>query len=260
MVKELYKDQMGREVTLAKMPKRIVSLVPSQTELLVDLGLEDQLVGLTKFCVRPKGLKEKKTIIGGTKQFKFEVIKALEPDLIIGNKEENYREGIEILEQRFPVWMSDIYNLSDAFKMISDIGALTGKEGEAQKLIGKIQQDWLKRVARIGTVLYLIWQEPIIGVGKKTFIDEMLKWNGLENVLESERYPSLKIEEIEDLNPDFIFLSSEPFPFKETHLDVFQKLFPHSKVVLVDGEMFSWYGSRLQYAPAYFKSLSKRLV
>ncbi|WP_186754759.1 ABC transporter substrate-binding protein [Echinicola salinicaeni] len=260
MEKKLYIDQMGRQVELDKIPKRIVSLVPSQTELLIDLGLIDRLVGITKFCIHPKGLKTEKTVIGGTKNFRFDVIRSLEPDLIIGNKEENYKEGIEILAQEFPVWMSDIYALEDAFNMMSGIGEITSTAVEAKKLIGKIKASWLNDIRPLGTALYLIWQEPLIGVGRKTFINDMLKMHGFKNVLKSDRYPSLQTQDIEELDPDFIFLSSEPYPFKEKHLDVFRKQFPSAKVVLVDGEICSWYGSRLLYAPAYFASLINRLA
>ena len=124
-------DQLNRTVSIPKNPKRIISLVPSQTELLVDLGLADRIVGVTKFCIHPKGLKQEKTIIGGTKNFNFEKIKALKPDLIIGNKEENYKEGIEKLEQDFPIWMSDIYTIWDALDMILSIGKITDSEEKA---------------------------------------------------------------------------------------------------------------------------------
>ncbi|WP_342626401.1 helical backbone metal receptor [Belliella baltica] len=114
----IYTDQLKRKVTIAESPKRIISLVPSQTELLVDLGLGDRIVGVTKFCVHPEGFKEKKQIIGGTKNFHFDKIDQLEPDLIIGNKEENYQEGIEKLAEKYPVWMSDIFDLSDAMEIL----------------------------------------------------------------------------------------------------------------------------------------------
>ena len=95
-----FTDQLNRNIFIPNPPKRIISLVPSQTELLVDLGLEDRIVGVTKFCVHPRDLREKKTIVGGTKNYRFEVIDSLQPDLIIGNKEENDKEGIEILASK----------------------------------------------------------------------------------------------------------------------------------------------------------------
>ena len=114
-------DHLGKQISISFPPKRIISLVPSQTELLADLGLEDRIVGITKFCIHPEPWQKTKTIVGGTKKFRFDVIDSLKPDLIIGNKEENYQGGIEQLKSQYPVWMSDIVTLKDAFAMIREI-------------------------------------------------------------------------------------------------------------------------------------------
>ncbi|GAB3646733.1 helical backbone metal receptor [Echinicola sediminis] len=250
-----FTDQMDRQVEVASLPQRIISLVPSLTELLVDLGLGDRVVGVTKFCIHPKGFKEKKTIIGGTKQFRFDVIESLRPDLIIGNKEENYKEGIVALEKNFPVWMSDVFDLDDALDMILRIGMLTGKEHEAAELGEKIRRGFEISLPPKGTAVYLIWQDPIITVGKHTFIDKMIHKAGFKNLVEARRYPQISLEDIAGLNPEFILLSSEPFPFKEKHLKRYQEQFPNAVVRLVDGELFSWYGSRLIHTPDYLKRL-----
>src|SRR5690606_23292409 len=142
-----YIDQMNRRIYLEKMPERIISLVPSQTELLVDLGLAERIVGVTKFCIHPFGFKQKKTIIGGTKNFDFDKIDALKPDLIIGNKEENYKEGIERLIKNFPVWMSDIYDLQDTLQMMQSIGEITGKKNQAQELARAIATGFEKEIS-----------------------------------------------------------------------------------------------------------------
>lgn len=250
-----FTDQMDREVEVSPFPQRIISLVPSLTELLVDLGLGDRLVGVTKFCVHPKGFKKKKTVIGGTKQFRFDVIESLCPDLIIGNKEENYKEGIITLEKKFPVWMSDVFDLEDALDMIGKIGKLTGKDREADELAERIRKGFDIDLPSKGTAVYLIWQDPVIVVGKHTFIDKMIQKAGFENLIKATRYPQLSLEEIGELSPDFILLSSEPFPFKKRHLEFFQEKFPNAEVRLVDGELFSWYGSRLVNTPDYLKGL-----
>src|SRR5690606_36101517 len=108
-----YIDQLKRSISISHPPQRIISLVPSQTELLVDLGLEEKIVGVTKFCIHPKDLRKRKSIVGGTKNYRMEVIESLKPDLIIGNKEENDQSGIEDLMRKYPVWMSDIYTVED---------------------------------------------------------------------------------------------------------------------------------------------------
>ncbi len=246
---------MGNVLSFELPLKRIISLVPSQTELLYDLGLDEEVVGITKFCVHPHHWLTEKSIIGGTKRFHFEAIDRLQPDLIIGNKEENYREGIELLQKKYPVWMSDIVTLDDALSMISSISEITGKQSSGASMVGQIKK-MFKEIKPFNTsVLYLIWRKPWIGVGKGTFINSMLEIIGLENILQSERYPELSEKEIKELNPGVILLSSEPYPFQEEHRKELKRLVFKAKIVLVDGEMFSWYGSRLLKAPDYFKNL-----
>ena len=252
MEKRTFVDQMGRSVEVPFPPKRIISLVPSQSELLHYFGLEDEVIGITKFCIYPDNWFRNKQRIGGTKQLKLDEILALKPDLIIGNKEENTKEDIDFLEQQVPVWMSDINTFEEAVDMIEMIGQLTDKQQIAQELNAGITQEF-KQLGNIGkgkSMLYFIWDEPSFVVGKSTFIDSVLTKIGFVNACQKERYPALS--DLEPLNPDFIFLSSEPFPFKEEHFLKYQELFPTSKILLVDGESFSWYGSRILKAPRYF--------
>ena len=136
-----FADQLGRSVELLNAPKRIVSLVPSQTELLFDLGLNDKVVGITKFCVHPEGWYRTKKRIGGTKQLHIDEIKELTPDLIIANKEENVRDQIEELAKDFPVWISDVNNLDSASSMITGIGEITSRKPQAKDIIHQIQAD-----------------------------------------------------------------------------------------------------------------------
>lgn len=250
-----FTDHLSRTVFLPSPPQRIISLVPSQTELLVDLGLENRLVGVTKFCVHPPGLRKSKTIVGGTKNYRFDVIEQLQPDLIIGNKEENDQSGIERLAENYPVWMSDIFDLKDSLRMISDLGKITGTEIEADAITLRIEESFRKKLSIRGRCVYLIWENPKMVAGKSTFIDAMLEWAGFENSTKKDRYPVIDEDELRALSPEFVLLSSEPFPFAEKHLEYFQWLLPNAKVLLVDGEMFSWYGSRLIHAMDYFKRL-----
>lgn len=236
---------MGREVKCPYPPKRVVSLVPSQTEFLMDIGAP--VVGLTKFCVHPKDQLKDIPIIGGTKNFRFEKIRELQPDLIIGNKEENYKYGIEKLEKEFPVWMSDIYTLDDAFEMMTAIGRICDLEGSASNIIRECQEavEGIKG-NKSGKVIYLIWNKPWMAVGKNTFIDHLLNHLGYKNLVTEERYPELTTEQITELNPDKILFSSEPFPFKEEHLAEARAYWKNTACELVDGELYSWYGSRLR--------------
>lgn len=257
----VFTDHLHNQTSIPYPPQRIVSLVPSQTELLYDLELGEKVVGITKFCVHPSGWRKSKTIIGGTKNFRLDAIRSLSPDLIIGNKEENDQEGIEALQKEFPVWMSDVITLADAFRLITDIGEITGAMAEATALRQKIENTFIAmdKLPALRS-LYLIWRKPWMGAGAQTFIDAMMTTAGLINVLQNRmRYPQLTDAEICDLNPDVVMLSSEPYPFREKHIAELQQLVPGSKIVLVDGEMFSWYGSRMLHFPDYILTLKDRL-
>lgn len=256
------KDQLGDVITVPDFPIRIVSLVPSQTELLHDLGLGERVVGITKFCVHPKEWFETKTRIGGTKQVNIEAVKALSPDLIIGNKEENTKEDIEALGVVAPVWMSDVEKLGDALRMIIELGDLTLTQDKANNIAQSIRGsfDSFQSTIKDKTVLYLIWKNPYMGAAEGTFIHDLLTNElGFKNVLSPQsRYPICDLNDLID-QPDYIFLSSEPYPFKKEDLDELVQRFPASNVLLVDGEYFSWYGSRLMGTAEYFASLQALL-
>lgn len=256
-----FTDQMGNIIHLQGKPRRIISLVPSQTELLFDLGLDEDIVGITDYCIHPADKCETKTKIGGPKSVDFAEIDKLQPDLIIANKEENNQEDIEKLQELYPVWMSDIYTLNDALAMIDGVGNLVGRVGEALRIIGRIR-DSLEHFDNLDiTVAYFIWQNPYMVAGSNTFIDEMIKRCGLINVFnELPRYPAVTEDQIMEAQPDAILLCSEPYLFTDKHVDEFQEKFPFARAVIVDGEIFSWYGSRLQYAGDSFKSLRQKLT
>jgi ABC-type Fe3+-hydroxamate transport system substrate-binding protein len=256
MIKQ-FTDQMGRTISVEWPVKRIISLVPSQTELLYSLGLTDEVIGITKFCVHPKEWFHSKTRVGGTKKLDFEKIAALKPDLIIGNKEENEEVQIKQLMQEYPVWMSDIHNLGQAFEMMNGIGEITNKEDIASTLIIDIKEEFEKlgRTKKdLRSAAYFIWRQPYMSAGSDTFISDMMARCGFKNLFEEKagRYPEVSEDELKRLNPDVVLLSSEPFPFSAKHIEEFQKICPKAKIVLVDGEYFSWYGSRLLGAPGYF--------
>lgn len=257
-----YTDQLNRKIELAFPPKRIISLVPSQTELLYDLGLRDEVVGITKFCIHPEEWFKSKTHVGGTKKIDFEKIKQLQPDLIIGNKEENEKEQIEQLMKNYTVWMSDIHTLKDALTMITHSGPLVGKQQESTILKLQIEFAFNNLKSQVSNskpgpqTAYFIWKKPFIVAGNNTFINDMLTICGLTNVFATpafSRYPTISLEQIQAAKPELILLSSEPYPFKEKHIEELQTLCPEAKILIVDGEAFSWYGSRLLSAPAYFE-------
>ena len=256
-IEQIFTDQLQRTIRVNWPPQRIISLVPSQTELLFDLGLDSHITGVTKFCIHPKDKVSGKAKIGGTKQLDLALIKQLKPDLIIANKEENERSQIEALAHNFPIWISDIFNLDDAMDMIRGVGELTDKKEEGGHLSTLITAEFekLNPLPRSLKVAYFIWRKPYMAAGKNTFIDHMLLRCGFENAFSESRYPEISVSRLIEAAPDVIFLSSEPYPFKEKHVEEFRWLAPSAEIQLVDGEMFSWYGSRLRYAPAYFSDL-----
>ncbi len=256
----VYTDQLQNTIQLKEYPRRIISLVPSQTELLFDLGLEEEVVGITKFCIHPEKWRREKTIVGGTKKFDFDAIAKLQPDLIIANKEENYLEGIKQLQQSYPVWMSDIVHLEDSYAMIHSLGELTNRASQANEWVQKIEKAFTQPFSFVKKrVLYLIWRQPWMAAGEGTFISSMLETIGMQNAVEEERYPQLNNDQLQRCKPDIVFLSSEPYPFQSKHIAELNQLLPKAQVVLVDGEMFSWYGSRLAQAPDYFRQLHLQL-
>lgn len=260
-----FTDQLNRTILINYPPKRIISLVPSQTELLFELGLDAEVIGITKFCIHPEAKVKGKTKTGGTKKLNLELIRSLKPDLIIGNKEENEQGQIAELMLELPVWMSDIYDLEDAKKTIGQIGELVDRQPEAAYLNHLINAGFndLQTLAVQNnlnkSVAYLIWKNPYMFAGRNTFIDHILALNGLNNVVKQERYPEMDLASLALLKPELVFLSSEPYPFKEKHLEELRTVLPEAKVILVDGEMFSWYGSRLVKAVQYFFQFQKEL-
>jgi len=249
-------DQSGREVEIPNFPVRIISLVPSQTELLFDLGLGDRVVGITKFCVHPQEWFSSKTRVGGTKILRYGVIDALQPDLIIGNKEENTLDDVNRLSENYPVWVSNVNTLGSAIGMILSIGEITQTKAIAESIVQTIN-DRFSQLQPLKTyrTLYLIWRRPYMAAGTNTFVDDMLSRCGFKNVLEEERYPELSLAQIRELNPEVVLFSSEPYPFKEHHLAELKRSLPHAKLQLINGEPFSWYGTRLQNSVAYFQRL-----
>lgn len=260
-----FTDQTGSIIEINETPKRIVSIVPSQTELLADLGLDEEVIGITKFCVHPQNWFKSKTRIGGTKNIRIDILHSLKPDIVIGNKEENVKEQVEEIRKHYPVWISDVNRLRDAYDMIESIGTITNTSTKAGLLVDKIKEKFRKLALSTSkihaqiSVAYLIWKDPHMAAGGDTFIQDMMSRCRFKNIFEYiPRYPVITMEDIKDARCELLLLSSEPFPFDQKHLESFQEEIPDANILLVNGEMFSWYGSRLQYAPAYFENVLRR--
>lgn len=250
---------------MSKISLKIISLVPSLTELLIDLGLEKNVVGITKFCIHPKGLRKSKTIVGGTKNIQLEKIKNLQPNIILCNKEENTKEIVAQCQKIAQTHVSDIVTLQDALELIELYGKLFSCKEKATEIVLQIKSEkenfksFIKEQSTL-KVAYFIWKSPWMVAANNTFINHLLQLNKFENVYQQiNRYPEIDVDKLANTKPDLVLLSSEPYPFKEKHVSLLKEKLPNTKIILVDGEFFSWYGSRLLYAFQYFTNLRKRI-
>jgi ABC-type Fe3+-hydroxamate transport system substrate-binding protein len=253
-----FTDDLGQEIHLKHAPKRIISLVPSVTLSLFDLGLGDCVVGRTKFCTEPEGLVEEVAVVGGTKKVDRHKINALQPDLILCNKEENTKDIYESLRPIAPVWVSDVISIDDNYRLLTQLGYIGEKEAEARAFIQGTQENLagIRGILEGQKVLYLIWKDPYMSIGHDTFIHHILAHLGLVNICRQlSRYPPIEPTDPTLEQPDLIFLSSEPFPFKAQHLSEIQLFYPTARVMLVDGAFFSWYGTKMLHAASYFRSI-----
>jgi ABC-type Fe3+-hydroxamate transport system substrate-binding protein len=256
---------LPQNIPVPKKYSRIISLVPSQTELLSYLNLEKEVIGITKFCVHPEKWFKNKTRVGGTKNLNLKIIDQLSPDLIIANKEENVKEQIEELAKKYDVWITEVNNLNNAINMISDIGKLTNQTEAASALALQIKDKFEKLKnyfsdKRKVPAAYFIWKDPYMVAAGDTFINDMMQYCGLENIFsEKKRYPEISLEEIVEKKCELMLLSSEPYPFKQKHKEEIQKQLPEIEIQLADGEMFSWYGSRLLQSIDYFQSFLNKV-
>ena len=229
------------------MRHRIVSLVPSLTEWLVALGLEDELVGITTFCVHPPHLKSRITKVGGTKNPNIDRIRELQPTVVVLNKEENRPEDADALSEFTTLLVTEISSVTQAWEEMKRIARYFGKSEDRANELHSLWER-IQKPGNNASVLYLIWRNPWMAAGSETYISSVLEHLGYQNVLKNEkRYPQLTQEQLMELSPNYVFLSSEPYPFKKQHLEEVQHLFPNSNVVLVDGEKYSWYGERMSW-------------
>ena len=239
---------------------RIVSLVPSWTEYVVDLGCASELVGRTKFCVRAGEEAERISIIGGTKSIHLDRIEQLKPDLVIASKEENTREDVEACRVFSDVLVTDVRNISDAFEALETIGEAIEQSAAGISWRSNIEKAWGEPRAQYTQALYAIWQNPLMIAGRDTYIHAAMNWWGIRNAAPASaegRYPELNPERLDALAGTPILLASEPYPFASKHCAQFASA--GLQPMLVDGEAFSWYGSRMLHTVDYLNSMRKTL-
>ena len=182
----------------------------------------------------------------------------MKPELIIANKEENEEQQVKELMKHHEVWVTDIKTVDDNISFLKELGERLNKVEIANEFIQKIEEIFSGlHSERNLKAVYLIWKNPYMTVGGDTFINAVLKKIGIKNIFENQkRYPEISVDEMKDT--DIIFLSSEPYPFKEKHLTEIEEV-TGTKTILVDGEAFSWYGTQLAKRREYFKELLNEL-
>ena len=256
-----WNDQTGRTIILNRPPKTVISLVPSITETLIHCCNPGQVIGRTKFCIHPHEVVHNIPSIGGTKHIRIKEVYSLIPDIIIANKEENTREDVALLAEKHPVYVSEILNTNSLLEFLNHMAEIFNNKSfyELSEAIIHKRENFKPLKSHI-RVAYLIWRRPYMTVGGDTFINHMIEEAGLINVFcYKERYPEVTMEEIMNHNPDFILLSSEPYPFKKKHIDEMDVNYNRNQIRIVDGEIFSWYGVRNLKAYDYFKELHSEL-
>ncbi|GKV69887.1 iron ABC transporter [Sporosarcina sp. NCCP-2716] len=254
-------DTLGRTVTYSYPPKRIISLCPGITDTLLALGLKDEIAGRTRFCIHPLPEVLDIPAVAGTKDMKLDQILQLQPDLVIAEKEENTKEMVDTLASHVPVYVAEVQTVGEAYGMMTALGDVTARGSEAAALVRQIETGF-RAIEGIssGSVLYMIWKKPYMAAGNKTYIDSVLAHLGFTNASApfDGRYPALEPIDIQNADSSLVLLASEPYPFKEKHIDEFQELLPTAQIVPVDGEMF-WYGPRMLEAVPYFEKTFSRL-
>jgi len=249
---------------------KIVSLCPSLTELVFDLGAGDELVGITTFCIHPADRVGAVETVGGTKTPDCERILQLAPDVVLMNEEENREEDADVLAAAgIHVHNSFPRDADDTAAMVRSIAATIGRPGPGELVAAEIEESAVEARAAAGQqartrFVYMIWRKPWMCASGDTFVSNLLELAGGENVIghEGERYPEMEAALLAAADPDVVLLSSEPFPFEERHADelALASGLPRERFQLVDGELLSWHGSRtpsgIRYAADLIGGLS----
>jgi ABC-type Fe3+-hydroxamate transport system substrate-binding protein len=255
-------DATGRSLALDEPPERIVSLVPSLTEALFAFGLEEDIAGVTRFCVEPPEAAAKPKV-GGTKNVDVEAVLALDPDLVLANVEENTRDDVDaLIAAGLPVFVTYPRTVAAAIAELRQLAEMTLCSEEAAPIIdGAARQ--LRHAEHANGFRHSlrtfcpIWRKPWMTIGPDTYIHDFLRVCGAENVYgsASDRYPTIELADVAERHPDIVLLPDEPYPFAQKHVrEVIAKL-GDVRIYLVDGKSLCWYGPRIGPALAEIQTL-----
>jgi ABC-type Fe3+-hydroxamate transport system substrate-binding protein len=248
------RDDLGGELTLDGVPRRIVSLVPSITETVIGLGAADRLVGINNYCVYPADVVKDIRKVGGTKGFSMDVIDAVGPDLILANKEENRKHQIETLRESYPVFVTYPRTVEGAVKMILDLGVLTDTQERASEHAAScdffLESIDLSIAGPPLRTVCMIWRDPWMAVGPDSYVSALLDRIGFVNVFTKAdgRYPETTLDAVIERQPEVIILPSEPYAFRKQDKDELDDLLSARGVMAstlrMDGSLLTWFGTR----------------
>ena len=245
------KDLLGRSFDFATPPNRVVSLVPSLTETLFDLGAGDAVAGITDFCIFPEGIERPR--VGGTKTPRIDEIRALAPDLVYMNLEENLERHAKQIESFAPVFVTEPKTVDDVVELITTLGVIHDRRERASELTKALTRE---RVAvNPFTFAVPIWKKPWMWCGGDTYVSNLVESIGGRNVLrDRERYPSMSLDEVLALRPDIVFLPDEPYLF--TSADAAEIRGPRV-IGPFPGHLFTWHGTRTILGLRFLQSLER---
>ncbi len=260
-------DDANRRIALPHPARRIVSLVPSLTETLFALGCGQAVVGVTRYCTEPTGTVERITRVGGTKNPDLQRIRALHPDLVLVNAEENRKEDFEALEGAgLNVFVSFTHRAREVNDLLRKLGALAGTSTAARRMGGELTQT-LAQVETVHSaprprIFCPIWKNPWMSFNRDTYADDMLWLAGGQNVCRdsAERYCQVSLADIAAEQPEVILLPDEPYVFRRKDLQDLEPLretaaFQRKRVHFIDGKALSWYGPRTARSLRYLQAL-----
>jgi iron complex transport system substrate-binding protein len=247
---------------------RIISLVPSITETLFALGLDDQIVAITRFCLYPEDRVKRKPKVGGTKNPKLTEIVAYHPDLVIMNVDENRKEDADLLKENgVQLYVTFPNSIPETCEMLDELGKLLNVTGRSGSMIAEIQaRSDFQPPARKKTLI-LIWRNPYMTVAPGTYVDSMARVFGFDNVIDpqTQRYPKLGDQQIAALDPDLILFPDDPYPFRDRHVEEFKERYPQMRAVRnhrlawFDGSYLTWFGYRTLLALRDFPVTAEKL-